>query len=51
MTLIESHQVFENADRCTEYVHLFGVAPESCTKSPQELILESTFENADRCTY
>jgi hypothetical protein len=31
-------------------VHLLGVALDSRTKSPQELIWESNFENADRCT-
>jgi hypothetical protein len=31
-------------------VHLLGVAPDSRTKSPKELIRESTFENVDRCT-
>jgi hypothetical protein len=31
-------------------VHLLGVAFDSHTKSPQELIRESTFENADRCS-
>jgi hypothetical protein len=51
MALIESHQVFEIIDKCIKLVHLLGVAPDSRTKSPQELIQESNFENADRCTY
>jgi hypothetical protein len=51
MALTESHQIFENVDRCTEFVRLLGVAPDFRTKSPHELIWESTFKNADRCTY
>jgi hypothetical protein len=43
MALIESYHFFENIDRCTEYVQLLGVAPDSRTKSPQELIWESNF--------
>jgi hypothetical protein len=31
-------------------VHLIGVAPDSRTGSPQELIQESNLENANRCT-
>jgi hypothetical protein len=41
---------FENRKRCTKYVHLIGVAPDSHTKSPQELIRESNLENTNRCT-
>jgi hypothetical protein len=43
MALTVSHKISENADRCTELVYLLGVAPDSRTKSPKELIWESNF--------
>jgi hypothetical protein len=39
--LAECYHISYVVDRCTEQVHLLGVAPDSRTKSLQELILES----------